>query len=159
MASFEIFCRDTEARRRPSGIALGLRPRLSSPLRPRARTSEREPMRAVVLASLLLLSACSYFGPKDDWKRSGTNEDVASSDLESCKQQARAMIARDERIDADISAQNIEYDYMQSTGTLESNLNQYQQGNRYDSIVSDCMAAQGYGQAAPEEAPEAQAAP
>jgi len=159
MASFEIFRSGTEARDRPSGIALGLRPRLSSAQRPRTRTSEREPMRAVVLASLLLLSACSYFGPKDDWKRSGTNEDVTSSDLESCRQQARAMIARDERIDADISAQNIQYDYMQSTGTLESNLNQYQQGNRYDTIVSDCMAAQGYGVDAPEDAPEAQAAP
>jgi len=116
-------------------------------------------MRAVVLASLLLLSACSYFGPKDDWQRSGTNEDVTSSDLESCKQQARAMIDRDQRIDADISSQNIEYDYMQSTGTLESNLNQYQQGNRYETIVSDCMSAQGYGQPEPEEAPEAEAAP
>lgn len=118
-------------------------------------------MRAVALASLLLLSACTYFGPDSDWERRGTNEDVAGSDLESCRQQARAMIARDQAIDGDISTQNIQYDYMQSTGTLESNLNQYQQGNRYNSIVSDCMSARGYSEGAPEgeNAAEGESAP
>ncbi|MGH8430029.1 MAG: hypothetical protein ACREUF_06470 [Solimonas sp.] len=108
-------------------------------------------MRAFVLASLLLLSACSYFDARNDWERSGANDAITGSDLESCRQQARAMIDRDQRIDGDISSQNVPYDYLQSSGTLESNLSQFQQSNRYESIVEDCMAARGYGESDSDE--------
>jgi len=101
-------------------------------------------MRVLALCGLMLLAGCSFFGPDPDYQRAGTSPEVASGDLESCRQQARAMIQRDTQIDNDIGTQDVTANYLQSDGTLESNLTQYRQSNRYDSIVLDCMSGRGY---------------
>ena len=101
-------------------------------------------MRVLVLCGLMLLAGCSYFGGKPDYERAGTSPEVASGDLESCRQQARAMIQRDRQIDNDILAPNVNDSHLRSDTTLESNLNQYHESNRYESIVQDCMSSRGY---------------
>lgn len=107
-------------------------------------------MRIPVLCGVLLLSGCSYFWPPEQgYQRLGTSADVENSDLASCQQQARAMIARDRQIDTDITAQGVNDGYLRSDGTLESNLSQFRETNRYDEIVLDCMASRGYGASNP----------
>lgn len=101
-------------------------------------------MRILVLSGCLLLAACSYFQSDPGYQRAGASLEVSNGDLESCRQQARAMIQRDNQIDNDIGSQDVASGYLQSDGTLESNLTQYRESNRYDSIVLDCMAARGY---------------
>jgi hypothetical protein len=103
-------------------------------------------MRILALCGILLLSGCSYFWPPEQgYQRAGTSADVENSDLASCQQQARAMIARDRQIDSDITSQGVTAGYLRSDETLESNLSQFRETNRYDEIVLDCMAARGYG--------------
>jgi hypothetical protein len=101
-------------------------------------------MRVLVLCGLMLLAGCSFFGGKPEYQRAGTSPEVANGDLESCRQQARAMIQRDRQIDTDIGSQDVTSNYLQSDSTLESNLSQYHESNRYDAIVLDCMSKRGY---------------
>lgn len=49
-------------------------------------------MRVFVLCGFMLLAACSYFRPDAGYQRAGTDLEVSNGDLESCRQQARAMI-------------------------------------------------------------------
>ena len=107
-------------------------------------------MRILGVCASLLVAGCAYLWPPEQgYQRSGTSADVENGDLDSCQQQAHAMIARDRQIDNDISAQGVTANYLQSDGTLESNLTQFHESNRYDEIVLDCMAARGYSAGEP----------
>lgn len=106
-------------------------------------------MRHAILALTLLLSACSLFQPeKGSWTKSGSNDDTVFSDLQSCKQQARAMIETDDQIDQDIATQGTDFGSSSASPDLEANLDNYRYGNRYDEIVRDCMTARGYAREA-----------
>jgi hypothetical protein len=101
-------------------------------------------MRALALCCLMLLAGCAYFRSPPDYRRTAAGSEVASSDLEACRQQARAMIQRDRQIDNDISTPDINDSHLRSDTTLETNLAQYHESNRYESIVQDCMSSRGY---------------
>jgi hypothetical protein len=102
-------------------------------------------MRILVLTLALLLAACSGFRTPE-WLREDTGQTSAPSDvLESCRQQARAMIKRDQTIDQDIGGQNTDPDMVQGQGELNRNLDEYSTNARFEQIVEDCMKARGYG--------------
>jgi len=107
-------------------------------------------MRILGVCASLLLAGCAYLWPPDQgYQRSGTSAEVENGDLESCRQQARAMIARDRQIDTDINSLDVTSGYLQSDGRLESNLTEFHENNRYDEIVLDCMASRGYSAGKP----------
>jgi hypothetical protein len=116
-------------------------------------------MRFPILALLLLLlTGCSGFH-MPDWARSdtsGSGEGYVAAppdDLSSCREQARAMIQRDQAIDQDINNQDTNSDLKQGVGDLNNYLNEYNTKQRYERIVDDCMKARGYDSQNPSAKP------
>jgi hypothetical protein len=113
-------------------------------------------MRFPVLALLLVFTGCSEL-PLPDWARSDSNVSTSNASntgganvaapadaLGSCREQAIAMIKRDQTINQDIANQDTNTFLVQGAGDLERYLSEYNTKNRYERIVEDCMAARGY---------------
>jgi hypothetical protein len=108
---------------------------------------------ALVLAGTL--AGCSLFSkPSNDYSRPSGTEDQTSADLNSCRQQADAMINRDANIDSDIAAARSNNIGTESTfGTLLPGSNEpqalggateFEREQRYHRIINDCMRQRGY---------------
>ncbi len=123
-------------------------------------------MRALPLVFVMLLCGCakfeSWFQPEKSaaaatrpsaWARTGTSEDQTVIDLESCRSQAGAVVARDRQIDTDIGSIDREYG---DAPTLRAQMDEFGYQRRFETTVHDCMQKLGYGEAAPP--PEAPAA-
>ena len=108
-----------------------------------------------LLAMPLLLDGCSGFQTPLDWfqtslgwYRAKPSDERTTADLDACKEQARAVNRREERLQADINGSSNFPDTAATSlrdPTLTRNMQAYTQGQRYDRIVDDCMAARGYG--------------
>jgi hypothetical protein len=100
---------------------------------------------AVLLAGAV--SACSLFSQpsQSDWTRASGESDQTSADLRACRQQADAVIRRDDAIDRDIAAARVgDTDPDTTTQTVLPGVAAYDQQKRYDRIVNDCMRQRGY---------------
>ncbi|WP_119459931.1 hypothetical protein [Rhodospirillaceae bacterium SYSU D60014] len=109
-------------------------------------------MKQAVLLSAFLLAGCadySWFGqpespPSSQWNGIAADDEQAVAELESCKQQARAMIQRDALIDRDIGASGMIRDD-DADLALMRNMDEFETTQRFDRIVADCMRQRGYG--------------
>lgn len=109
-------------------------------------------MKQAVLLSAFLLAGCadySWFGqtdapPPPQWNGIAADDEQAVAELESCKQQARAMIQRDALIDRDIGAAGPTRDN-DADLALMRNMDEFETGQRFNRIVADCMRQRGYG--------------
>ena len=108
---------------------------------------------ALVLAGTL--AGCSLFSkPSNEYSRPSGTEDQTSADLNSCRQQADAVINRDANIDSDIAAARSDNVGTDSTfGTLLPGSNEpealrgvtgFEREQRYHRILNDCMRQRGY---------------
>ena len=108
-----------------------------------------------LLAMPLLLAACSGFQTPLDWfqtslgwYRAKPSDERTTADLDACKEEARAVNRREERLQADINGSSNFPDTAATSlrdPTLTRNMQAYTESQRYDRIVDDCMAARGYG--------------
>ncbi|MBX6321949.1 MAG: hypothetical protein IRY94_08990 [Rhodospirillaceae bacterium] len=116
-------------------------------------------MRALHLVFLMLLCGCARFDSwlqpektaagasmPSAWARTGTSEDQTAADLESCRSQAGAVVARDRQIDTDIGSIDREYG---DAPTLRAQMDEFGYQRRFEITVHDCMRKLGYGEARP----------
>lgn len=105
-------------------------------------------MRRILLLAALALGGCSYFYPEPTtYAKPGTSQDQVSADVDSCRQQARAVAKRDATIDQDIANRAGRYNNLggDDDPRFTANLQQYGDQARYHEMVSDCMDNLGYG--------------
>ncbi len=110
--------------------------------------SESAKMRRFVLLATLLLAGCSWFAspPPKRYARPAVTEEQISSDIEACKQQARAVQQRDFEITHDIGGQvQLEEAETYFDTRLTENVDAYATRASYNDMISECMAARGYG--------------
>jgi hypothetical protein len=97
---------------------------------------------ALVLAGTL--AGCSYFSkPSNEYSRPSGTEDQTSADLNSCRQQADAVIKRDANIDSDIAAARS--DQVDPNEDIAiAGADDYQRDKQHRRIINDCMRQRGY---------------
>jgi len=97
---------------------------------------------ALVLAGTL--AGCSFFSkPSNDYTRPSGTEDQTSADLNSCRQQADAVIKRDANIDSDIAAARSDHVDPNDDASIPG-ANDYQRDKLHRQIINDCMRQRGY---------------
>ncbi len=97
---------------------------------------------ALVLA--VTLAGCSLFSkPSNEYSRPSGTEDQTSADLNSCRQQADAVIKRDANIDSDIAAARSDQVDPNQTITI-TGADAYERDQRHRRIINDCMRQRGY---------------
>lgn len=114
-------------------------------------------MKKAALLSAFLLVGCadySWFGQAESpssrqWNGIVAEDEEAVAELESCRQQARAMIQRDSLIDRDIGAAGLIRDD-DADLALMRNMDEFETERRFNRIVADCMRQRGYGTPAAE---------
>jgi hypothetical protein len=116
-------------------------------------------MRVFAIALVFLLAGCTLFAPEpkpddaepvatQDWSQSGTSDEQALSDADSCREQARAVVRQDENISADIASRDDQGAFQNESPDLTAGMNEFESRQRYRRIFEDCMRGRGY---APEE--------
>jgi hypothetical protein len=94
-----------------------------------------------------LLAGCSLFSSTTAWTKPDVTPEQAEVDLDSCREVARARQATDERIDQDTSA-TMNDDASGAVDTeLSQKLSRHRSGQRFNSVVDDCMRSLGYAPA------------
>ena len=90
------------------------------------------------------LAGCSYFSKQsNDYSRPSGTEDQTSADLNSCRQQADAVIKRDANIDSDIAAARS--DQVDPNENIAiTGADDYQRDKQHRRIINDCMRQRGY---------------
>ena len=97
---------------------------------------------ALVLAGTL--AGCSYFSkPSSDYSRPSGTQDQTSADLNSCRQQADAVIKRDANIDSDIGAARSDHVDPNENITI-TGADDFQRDKQHQRIINDCMRQRGY---------------
>lgn len=97
------------------------------------------------LAAAVLMGGCSLYNqPISDWERPEATEDQTSTDLSACRAQASAVIERDAAIDQDIESARAPTATSTDQPDVFTNLSAFEQENRYNRIVNDCMRQRGY---------------
>ncbi len=97
------------------------------------------------LTAAVLMGGCSlYQQPISDWERPQATEEQTSADLSACRAQASAVIERDAAIDQDIESARAPTATSTDQPDIFTNLNAFEQENRYNRIVNDCMRQRGY---------------
>ena len=101
-----------------------------------------------LLAMPLLLDGCAWFESSLGWYRATPSNERTAADLDACKEQARAVNRREERLQQDINGSAGLADTVGTNRvdpTLTRNMQAFAASNRFDRIVDNCMAARGYG--------------
>lgn len=106
------------------------------------------------------LSGCSLFGPDKAPAGStpvvtqGTDEpqpDVSDaqhqSDVDSCREQARAVLRQEGNISSDIQSRDAQGAFWDDSSDLTRNMDEYESRQRYHRILEECMQGRGYGSA------------
>jgi hypothetical protein len=97
---------------------------------------------ALVLAGTL--AGCSLFQkPSNEYARPAGTQDQTSADLNSCRQQADAVIRRDANIDSDIAAARSDQVDPNDNVTI-TGADDYQRDKQHRRIINDCMRQRGY---------------
>ncbi|MGH6931520.1 MAG: hypothetical protein ACREEE_03705 [Dongiaceae bacterium] len=98
-----------------------------------------------VLVVAVLVAGCSlYSQPVSDWERPSGSEDQTAADLSACRAQASAVVERDAAIDQDIASARAPTTTSTDQPDVFANMNAFEQQNRYNRIVNDCMRQRGY---------------
>jgi hypothetical protein len=98
-----------------------------------------------MLVVVLSLGGCSLWEePISDWERPSGSEEQTSADLSACRAEARAVIERDSAIDSDIQATQPPTATSTNQPDIFTNLDAFEQDNRYNRIVNNCMRQRGY---------------
>jgi hypothetical protein len=108
----------------------------------------------VVAAVALLLAGCELFASEkptgsapvaaEDWSQPDVSEDVRQSDVDSCREQARAVVRQEENISADINSRDAQGAFWDESPDLSQNLDEYEARQRYHRVFEDCMRGRGY---------------
>jgi len=102
----------------------------------------RKTLLLLVLAGTL--AGCSLFSkPSNNYTRPSGTEDQTSADLNSCRQQADAMIKRDANIDSDIAAARSDQVDPNNNVNIPG-ADDYQRDKLHRQIINDCMRGRGY---------------
>ncbi len=104
-------------------------------------------MKPFIFLVVLLLAGCTFFSSEEKAARPAPDEQQRPADFEACKEQARAMIDRDETIDQDIASASPTTDVgagIETDATLAQNLAAYRADRRYQRLVDRCMRDHGY---------------
>jgi hypothetical protein len=102
----------------------------------------RKTLLLLVLAGTL--AACSLFSKQsNNYQRPAGTEDQTSADLNSCRQQADAMIKRDANIDSDIAAARSDQVDPNNNVNIPG-ADDYQRDKLHRQIINDCMRGRGY---------------
>jgi hypothetical protein len=97
---------------------------------------------ALVLAGTL--AGCSLFSkPSNEYSRPSGTQDQTSADLNSCRQQADAVIRRDANIDSDIAAARSDQVDPNENITI-AGADDFEREKRHRQIINDCMRQRGY---------------
>lgn len=67
------------------------------------------------------------------------------SDVESCREQARAVVNQDSNISADIRSRDSQGAFWDDSADLTRNMEDYDSRRRYHRIFEECMQGRGYG--------------
>jgi hypothetical protein len=104
-------------------------------------------MKYPILLVALILAGCQWFDAEPARPRAGVSQEQRLADFEACKEQARAMIARDQSIDQDITAASPSTEVGADVGTdqaLAQNMAAFRATQRYDILVDRCMGEMGH---------------
>lgn len=113
---------------------------------------------AIAVCAAATLSGCSLFAPGTEpagstpvtVQEGGPAEpDVTDvqrqSDVESCREQARAVVDQDSNISADIRSRDSQGAFWDDSADLTRNMEDYDSRRRYHRIFEECMQGRGYG--------------
>jgi len=114
---------------------------------------------AAAAAAIVLLGGCSLFGPDeappgstpvvvqsdDADTTSDVTEAQRQSDIDSCREQARAVVDQENSISADINSRDAQGAFWDDSADLTRNMDEYESRQRYYRIVEECMRSRGYG--------------
>jgi hypothetical protein len=109
-------------------------------------------------AFAVLLGGCELFEPDEAPPGStpvtvqsddaGTTSDISEaqrqSDIDSCREQARAVVDQESSITADINSRDAQGAFWDSSPDLTRNMDEYESRQRYYRIVEECMRARGH---------------
>jgi hypothetical protein len=108
----------------------------------------------VVAAVALLLAGCGLFASEkpagsapvaaEDWSQPDVSEEARQSDVDSCREQARAVVRQEENISADIASRDAQGAFWDESPDLTQNLDAYESRQRYHRVFEDCMRGHGY---------------
>ncbi|MGH6959972.1 MAG: hypothetical protein ACREE7_05770 [Dongiaceae bacterium] len=91
----------------------------------------------------LLMASCSLFpSSSTEYERPSSDDAHTAADLSACRQQADAVIRRDDSIDQDIGSARDESGVVDNT--VVTNMDNFSREKRYRRIVNDCMRQRGY---------------
>ena len=109
---------------------------------------------AVALLAALSLGGCGLFASEkpagsapvaaEDWSQPDVSEEVRQSDVDSCREQARAVVRQEENISADIGSRDAQGAFWDESPDLSQNLDEYESRQRYHRVLEDCMRGLGY---------------
>lgn len=107
-----------------------------------------------VPALALLLAGCGLFASEkpagsapvaaEERSQPEVSEEVRQSDVDSCREQARAVVRQEENISADIASRDAQGAFWDETPELTQNLDEYESRQRYHRVFEDCMRGLGY---------------
>jgi hypothetical protein len=107
----------------------------------------RQARRAAVLVGFLALAACAAPAAPTRWVKAGVGEAATARQLESCREQANAVLARQQGVNADITATlGGNWQRSNTLGIETQSLNNSAQGLAKRSL-ENCMLAKGFAKA------------
>ena len=104
-------------------------------------------MKYLPILIALMLAGCQWFQSEPARPRASVSEEQRVADFEACKEQARAMVKRDQAIDQDIASASSSTEVGGDVGTdqaLAQNMAAFRGTQRYDNLVDRCMSELGY---------------
>lgn len=112
------------------------------------------------LALAVLLAGCTLFGPEkkpagtapvadEEWAQPTVSDTQRQSDVDSCREQARAVLRQEQAISADIASRDAQGAFQNEAPELTQGMDEYEARQRYHRIFEDCMRGLGYAPANP----------
>ncbi len=112
------------------------------------------PLLVVLVAAVA--GGCSLFEPEEAPPgstpvivQSDTPPDITEeqrqSDVDSCREQAQAVVDQEQNITSDIDSRDAQGAFWDDSADLTRNMNEFESRKRYNRILEECMRARGYG--------------
>ena len=117
------------------------------------------PTAATVIAALVL-AGCSLFAPEkapagstpvpvteQQTDQPPISDAQRQSDIDSCREQARAVARQEQNITADIQSRDSQGAFWDESSDLSRNMDEYEARRRYHRMLEECLQSRGYGTA------------